>query len=414
MKKLFKVAVIGGGMAGLCAAIACGRRFGGDSVIVLEKQSRVGRKLLATGNGRCNISNTYMSEIHYYGDRAIINSVIGGFSVQNIKRFLGGLGIMLREDSDGRIYPYSNQASTVLDCIRSELMRLGVTEHCDSVLQQIFHQNGKFTVTMNDNTISAENIIFACGSKASPSLGADDSGMIFLKKFGFHPVPFFPSLSPVETAEKYKNLKGVRAKGSVDVLADGKIIRKQSGEIQFTEKGISGICVFECARVVNEFLLYRTVYGKPVRKMQLSLDLMHDYHESDIVKYLRKCKGSFSEQPSAMILSGALHKRLSETVVHNSGIGNKKCSELTENELQRIADSTKHFLFTPTSYDAFVSAQVCAGGIGSRDIDPDTLAARKISGLYVCGEMLDVDGDCGGYNLHFAVGSALKAAKNIS
>lgn len=414
MYKKFKAVIIGGGMAGLCAAVACGRKFGGSAVTILEKQSHVGRKLLSTGNGRCNISNTNMSEIHYYGDRAIINSVIGSFSVQQLKRFAASLGLMLREDSDGRIYPYSNRAATVLDCLRNELSRLDVTEQCDTSLQQLRTEKGKFLLVTDRLTLSADNVIFACGTKASPSLGSDDSGTQLLQKLGLHPSPFFPALSPVETAEKLKKLKGIRAKGTVDVIADGKIILNQPGEIQFTEKGISGICVFECARAVNEFLLYHTVYGKPVRKMSLSLDLMQEYHPEELICYLRGCKNYFADLPPTMILSGAFHRLLSEAVVQAAHISGKSCASLTEKDLEKIADTVKHFRFTPAPSDALKTAQVCAGGFGSEDINPETLASKKYPGLYICGEMLNVDGDCGGYNLHFAAGSAWKAVKNIS
>ena len=413
MKQIPKLAVIGGGASGLAAAITAARRFGGKNVIILEKQSRVGRKLLATGNGRCNIGNRNISSDHYFGDNALIESVLSDFGLKQHKRFFASLGLLLKEDSEGRLYPNSNQASTVLDCMRNELQRIGVEEKCDFTIDNITKKKNCFEIHSGETSINAENIIFACGSKASPSLGSDDSGNRILKSFGITPSPLFPSLSPVGTKEKYKILKGVRSSGSVRIIADGDEIRSKRGEIQFSDTGISGICVFECSRVVNEYLYFRTVKSKKVNNLIIQLDLMPDYNEIELIKYLRSCKSTFSGLPCEMILSGALNKKLSEAILTSTGIRHKLCSELDEDDLSTVADHTKNFTFTPEKTDSFKTAQVCAGGIGSDEVYLDTLMSRKTNGLYICGEMLNVDGDCGGYNLHFSFGSGIMAAKNI-
>lgn len=412
MNRKIKIAVIGGGAAGLTAAIACARKFGNDSVIVIEKQKKIGRKLSATGNGRCNIGNTYMSEIHYRGDRKIINSVISSFGVNDLKKFFQSMGLIFYEEG-GRLYPYSNSASTVVECLTRELAARKVDIVCENSVRSIKNTGSGFIIDSDKMRISSEYLIFATGSKASPSLGADDSGLKLLSQLGICSSKIFPALSPVQTKEKYNILKGVRAKGAVTVYADKKVISRDYGEIQFTGNALSGICVFQGARFVNEFLNYRTILEKHYGHVYISLDVMHDYGHDDLCMYLRKARKVFSDRPIYEILSAALNRKLSEAIVAYSKIKKKYCNELDENDIQRLASCVKDFRFTPVLSDSFKTAQVCAGGIGSKEVDPDTLMSKNVKNLFICGELLDVDGECGGYNLHFAFGSAMKPAKYI-
>ena len=408
-----KTAVIGAGASGLAAAITAAERSGGKNVILLEKQAKIGRKLLATGNGRCNISNMNSDKSHYYGDKEIISSVLDDFGIKELKRFFSSLGLLLREDAEGRLYPYSNQASSVLDCMRNRLAQLKVNIRCGFLIKSIKRKNNSIIIDSDEEKIIAENIIFACGSNASPSLGSDSSGLELLKNAGIEPTPLFPSLSPVETKEKYKALKGVRAKGKISVICDGKKLREKQGEIQFSDKGISGICLFECSRLINEYLTFNTVFGKHRSKLCISADLMPEYNEKELIRYLRSCRKTFAEQNTSDILSGALNKNLSAVLVKNCRIEKRNCRDITDDDIYILAEKIKNFCFTPVKTDNFRSAQVCAGGIGSDEIYADSLMSRKIRNLYICGEMLNVDGDCGGYNLHFAFGSGIKAANNI-
>ena len=412
-KIVVNTAIVGSGASGLAAAITAAERIGGKNVILIEKQAKAGRKLLATGNGRCNISNKNINKSHYFGDEKLISSVLRDFGYNELIRFFRELGLLIREDSDGRLYPYSNQASTVLDCMRNRLIRLGVKEYCSCNINTAEYKNGRILLRNEETEILAENVIFSCGSKASPSLGSDSSGLELLKNAGIRSAPLFPSLSPVESKEKYKALKGVRAKGRVSVICDGNTVRQKQGEIQFNDKGISGICVFECSRLINEYLYFHTVFGKSCRKLYGSIDLMPDYNEKELCSYLRLCRKISDQQPAADILSGALNKRLSEVLVKYCRIDKKLCRDLKESDIMQLSTAVKNFCFTPVNSDSFKTAQVCAGGIGSDEVDPVTLMSRKIKNLYICGEMLNVDGDCGGFNLHFAFGSGIKAAKNI-
>lgn len=410
--KKVRAAVLGGGAAGHAAAIGFSRRLGSGSTVIIEKQERTGRKLLATGNGRCNISNENVSPEHYHGDKNIIGSVISRFSVSDLKDFFAGLGVLLRSDREGRLYPYSNQASTILDALRSECRRRNVEEICRFSAVSIKKENGLFTISSDGLVISSEYLVIAAGSKASPSLGSDDSGTKLLEDMGIRSTPVFPSLCPITAKEKYPPLKGVRATGTVTLLADGKKILSREGEIQFSEHGLSGICVFELSRYVSEFFFCGSINGTKYREISIAADVLKDYSFRDVCAYLEGIKKLRSSENADTIFSGALNSKLASVIAGYCGLSGKKCSSLTPHDIKQLASASKKLIFTPIRSDDFRTAQVCAGGIGSEYIDPCSLMSRKYKNLFVCGELLDADGDCGGFNLHFAIGSGLLAAEN--
>ena len=399
--KRVKVAIIGGGAAGLACAITCGERFGRNSTVIIERQARVGKKLLATGNGRCNITNRNASPEHYQGDETIIKSVLERFSPNDCEKFFARIGILFRDEDDGRVYPYSNQASTVLDGMRLNCERLGISEICGFEIKQIKKNNGFFSVISENITVQAENIVFSTGSKASSSLGANDSGYRLLQNFGINSTSLKPALCPVVTKEKYKNLKGVRAKGTVTLFDGDKKIIFREGEIQFTDYGISGICVFDISRFVSD-----------CKNPKIFVDVMKEYSENHLCDYLFKwCRKIFAN--AGDILTGALNKKLAQVIVQNCGVSQKTCRELSESDIKKLAHAVKNFTFTPLKSEDYSNAQVCAGGITSKYIYPETLMSKTVKNLYICGEMLDADGECGGYNLHFAFGSGILVGKSI-
>ncbi len=407
-REKIKIAVIGGGAAGLTAAVKCAEKFGGRNVIILERQMNIGRKLLSTGNGRCNISNINISPEHYHGDKNIINSVLSDFSYKASKKFFADMGLLFRQDSEGRVYPYSNQSATVLECMLYRLDCLGVKRLCSFKINSVVKNENYFEITSENVTICAEYLIFACGSAAYPSLGANTSGFELLENLGIPKPKLFPALSPIETKEKYGILKGVRAKGTVSLYADDKPVTVKEGEIQFSDKRLSGICVFDISRTVNKYL-----NGKKSHNLKLCIDLMPEYTESDLWIYLKRCKVIFSDKKADSLLVGALNKNLARAAADHAGIKDKPCKALNGHDMQNLISVIKNFTFTPVYSDNYNSAQVCAGGYGSDTIEPETLMSKKINKLFVCGEMLDADGECGGYNLHFAFGSAMKPAKYI-
>ncbi len=412
-EQYYNTIVIGAGPAGYSAAIGTMRKRRDGSCLILEKQQKPGRKLLATGSGRCNISNEGVSPEHYHGDGKLIASVLSRFSVQDMKDFLRGIGVLVRSDIEGRIYPCSNQAATVLDALRRESKRLGVIETAGMPVTAVTRQSGGFTVTAGGSSFVSDRLVIATGSAASPSLGADNSGYELLRTLDVRVSPLFPSLSPVAAKEKYKGLKGVRAKGSVTLLCDGTPADTRSGEIQFTDTGISGICVFELSRRVNEYLLYGTVDGRPVKDCRIRADVMSELDFGEIAEYLEECRVRLGEESAAMIFSGALNPALSAAVVRSCGLEGMKCSGLSRHHIKTLASAAKKLTFTPKGPPDFRSAQVSAGGVGSDMTDPRTLMCRRIKNLFLCGEVLNVDGDCGGFNLHFAIGSGLLTASSL-
>ena len=408
------VAVIGAGASGLTAAIECARLIGGENVVLLEKQKRPGRKLLATGSGRCNITNSNISAGRYHGDEAVIRSVLSDFTAQDMSEFLASLGVLIREDDEGRCYPYSNQASTILDSMLKALKSLGVSTVLGFAVEALKRERGGFRISGGDKCITAENVILATGSCASPMLGADGSGYRLLRELGIESTTLFPALCPIETEEDCSILKGVRSKGTVTLTADGRKLRSSSGEIQFTGQGISGICVFEQSRAVGEFLSSGSVNGTPCREVRLSLDVMSAYSFPELCLYLNECRKIFGNEEASSILCGALNPRLSQYITGACRLSGKQCATLTQQDIKRIANAVKGLTFTPKPVLSFKNAQVSAGGISSGCVDPHTLSAHKYNNLYVCGELLDADGDCGGFNLHFAFGSGLRAARMLA
>ena len=412
MERRFDVIILGAGAAGMTAAAVCARKLGKGRVALLEKQKRPARKLLATGNGRCNISNLDISEKHYRGNAEIIRSVIGSFPRAGMKKFCNSLGLLLREE-DCRLYPLSNSSATVSDRLRYELEITGAELFCECEISSVRHQGKLFRINTSTGDFLCSSLVFACGSPASPSLGSDNSGFTLLESLDISHSSLFPALSPVQTKEKYPVLKGVRAKGSASLYADDKLFAAETGEIQFSDKSLSGICIFQLSRYVNEFLGYGTINGGRFVNISLSVDLMPDHSIDDICSYLRKMRSTFKNKPAAEILSAALNKKLCEALISFSGLKGRYCHELSENDIRRLGNAVKAMKFTPEYSDQFPNAQVCAGGVGADELFTDSLMSRRHKGLYIIGEMLDADGECGGFNLHFAVGSAMLAAKNI-
>ena len=411
--KKYKVAVIGGGASGLVCALRCAEKLGPDSTVILEKNKKCGRKLLATGNGRCNISNRNIEAARYHGDKKLIDEVLPCFTLRDSECFFRQLGIIFRYDDEGRAYPYSNRAETVLDMLRLKAQTLGVQEICEYNIKKIFKSHGLFNILSDSETVTAEYVVFAVGSGASFPLGSED-GLNLIKSLGLKPTPIFPSLSPVSVKEKCNILKGIRARGTVSVKTGDKILTDSCGEVQFNDRSISGICVFEVSRVINEYLYFGTVSGKTVGNLNLCVDVMPSFSINGLCKYLTECREIFRDQVAGLILSAALNKKLSQYIVEACRLQNKHSDALTEKEIKLIAHTAKSLTFTPKIGDGLKSAQVCAGGFGCNEVDPHTLMSRKIKNLFIIGEALNVDGDCGGFNLHFAFGSAMIPVKSIN
>lgn len=403
MKKFFDVLIIGGGASGLSCAIAAKKHKPELSVAVIERNDRVGKKLLATGNGRCNLTNVNISAEKYTGSFADkVSSVLDRIDCGRLLGFFSSLGLSTYSDSEGRVYPVSNQAASVLDVLRFACEREGVEIFCGESIKSI-KQGGRFTVTTENGVFEAVKPVIACGSKAAPKLGGTAGGLDYLRNFGHRTVPFSPALCPVKVDSRVlKSLKGIRVKGEAALCSSGRLIKSERGEIQFTESALSGICVFNLS-----------LYAK--KGDEIRVDLMPGLSEDDVLRELKKRKKLFSSLTIDNLGAGLFQKRIMQAIIKESGIGSfsRLCNSLNEKELRSITKVIKAFRFAVTENAGFEQAQCALGGVLGSEIDETTMMSKKCRNMYVCGEVIDLCGECGGFNLHFAFASGIIAGESV-
>ena len=409
-----KTAIIGGGAAGLAAAIFIKMNSPQTKVAVFERLERVGKKLLATGNGRCNLSNINCKNTvmqggktvleHYFGgDRSFTINAINRFDNNALANFLLSLGMPIIYEED-KMFPLSLNAATVLDVLRLKCEQLKVDFHLSSPVSQISRKNGAFII----NGERFDNVIIAAGGKAQPKLGSDGSGYALLQSFGHKLSATMPSITQIKTDTAFvRQLKGLKANVDLKIYANGKFMRRQYGQLLFTDYGISGPPAFMLSRIAAQF------GGKCSGK----IDFMPDYNFDDVLSLI----GNIVKSPFCAdltlenLLTPIINKRIGQVIVKSCGYKlNTAASTLKRADLQKIASALKAFELNVTGVQGYNVAQVTAGGIVTDDFDIDTMQSKLQSGLYAVGEVLDVDGDCGGYNLQWAFSSAYAAAKDIS
>ena len=376
------ICVIGGGASGMAAAIAAARS--GASVVIAEGNPRVGKKLLTTGNGRCNLTHISPSAEAYRGDAELISDVLGELGATGAFTFFKSIGVLLHSDGDGRVYPYSNSANTVLDALRRELERLGVGVVCGFRVKSVTGRDGDFAVrSAEGKTINAKKVIFAAGGMAAPSSGSDGSGFALLDALGVKHTEPHPALTGLKCGGTSR-FKGVRAKARVTLLRGGAELSSASGEVQFGDAGLSGICVFDISRYARK--------GDAV-----NVDLLPDYTPELAAQVLAELDGGRG-LPAAELLCGVFNRRLAEFAAANAqGSG-----------FEALALSAKSLRFTVEGVMPFANAQVTAGGVPASEVGRD-LQSVRVPGVYIVGELLDVDGVCGGYNLHWTWYSGVRA-----
>ncbi|MDD6174535.1 MAG: aminoacetone oxidase family FAD-binding enzyme [Firmicutes bacterium] len=410
----FGVAVIGGGASGLAAAVSAARQNPRGGVVLLEKQDRVGKKLLATGNGRCNLSNRFaQQERCYFGDSAFARRVLQSVSPAETLDFFRSLGLETFEEEEGRVYPCGEQASAVLDLLRAGAAGCGVTEETEFPVESAEVRGGLFLVHGAAKTISARRLVVACGGAAAPSLGGTMSGYELLGAFGHRRTRIFAALCPIRTEEALvRPLKGVRCKAKVTLLADGEPVASERGEVQFAQGALSGICVFQLSRFAGEFFTAGTVCGKRRRSLSLSLALL-ERTEREVSALLQNRRRLLRSLPAEQFLTGLFHKKIGfellRTVVQKPS--GKTVGELSDGELAALGRLICDWRFPVTGASGFAQAQVTAGGVETGGFSPLTMESVYVPGLFACGEVLNVDGLCGGYNLQWAWSSGILAGR---
>ncbi len=397
------VIVIGGGASGMMAAITAAVDKN-NHVILLERQQRLGRKLLATGNGRCNLTNMNASPAHYHGeDAAFTAPALKRLPAEDTVSFFRSLGLVTVAEPDGRVYPLSDAANSVLDVLRFTLQQREVEVLTSCPARGIKQKGQGYLVTTDQAVIPASQVIVACGGAAGARLGGVMDGYQLLSALGHEHTRLYPALTPLLTEPEYpRALKGVRADGAIRLMSGKRMLAQSGGDIQFTERGVSGPAAFDLSRTAA------TAEGE----LSLRLDFLRSCTGPQVEALLRARRGSLPNLEASELFTGMVHNRLGRMLVKYSGIdGSKKLAALSEGELRHAAEAVKDFTLTLKGTEGFDSAQVTAGGVKTWGFDPETLESLRRPGLFACGEVLDVDGDCGGYNLQWAWASGYVAGR---
>ncbi len=398
MKVAARTAVIGGGAAGMAAAITAASR---GPVTLLERQARLGRKLSVTGNGRCNLTNSGLTPERYHGeDPSFPEHVLSRFSVERTLAFFRSLGLVTVEEPDGRVYPFSDQAGSVVDVLRLAVSRSGVDVRTGCRVLGVRHTRGGFEVETDDGgEIFCDKVIVAAGGAAGVGAGGSELGYRLLEGLGHTCTKLCPSLVQLKTDNTFtRPLRGVRADAGVTAVgADGRVLAESAGEVQFTDYGVSGPAIFEVSRAVTTS-----------QKAELRLDLLRPMSCGEIREYIaaRRHGGLTLEN----LLTGALHNKVGRTVLSRCGLSlSAPALGLSDGDMDKIVRNIKDLRLAVTGNLGMEGAQVTAGGMRTGEFVPETLESRLVPGLFAAGEVLDVDGDCGGFNLQWAWSSGLVA-----
>lgn len=420
MEKIdFDVAIIGGGASGLMTAATLAKNKVKGKIAIIEHNKRTGKKLMATGNGRCNLSNNFMKDNVYYGSaRKIVSKICLKYNCDYIRNYFNDIGLFTVSDNEGRIYPLSNNVSSVLDCLRNYILSYGINEICETTVTNICKKDGVFQLTINNGKkIYTKYVVLACGGKASPRLSTNGNGYPLLNQLDIKTTKLFPSLVAVKCKERYlTSLKGLRLKGEVSLLVDNKVIETQTGEIQFTENALSGICIFQLSRLVNEYFVCGTVNNKICKNIKIVINILPKFTNDMCREFVNNRISCFGNYPLEKFFDGVFQKKLSIQLLKECGITDfgRKASTLTKKETSQIISILNFWKFTPCGKSSFENAQVTAGGIFDKEINFSCMEIKNYSNLYATGEIIDIDGVCGGYNLHWAWSSGIIVGESIS
>lgn len=403
-----RIGVIGGGASGMASAIAAARN--GASVTIMERNDRVGRKILMTGNGKCNFSNTDLSTHMYYSDDIdFVRRSLDRFGVKEVVRFFQSLGLMIKEEN-GYYYPACEQASTVLDVLRFELDRLGVRVITGFFVNEIRHNGHFYTVLTENGALSMEfdRVIIACGGCAAPKTGSDGNGFELAKKLGHKIMDPHPALVQLRCKEDFfKSIAGVRADAKISVERGKRVILSEYGELQITDYGISGIPVFQISRVVSGYL-------KEQDWLKVHIDFLPGFDEAAYQEFMQVRKMLYGTGTVEEFFTGMLHKKLMQLFIRLAGLKGGAAYEAADQAgIDEVFRLCRDLEVTVTGCNSFDMAQATAGGVLLSEVT-ERFESRRMPGVYLVGELLDVDGKCGGYNLHWAWCSGILAGESAA
>jgi len=407
--KTKNIAIIGAGASGLIAAIVAARE--GAAVTVYEKNSKIGRKLLATGNGRCNITNRDLTLTHFHGKNPLFAiPALKQFDYHKCYNFFNELGIELIEKENGRLYPMSLQASSVVDMLIYETKRVGVKFKINTDITDIEKINNGFLLkTANHNDLYLK-LLIATGSPAMPSLGSCDSGYDFAKSFGHTIIQPLPSLVQLISSAPYlKKVSGVKFNGHIKVLINKQNQCSTYGDILFTNYGVSGSAILDVSRPISTALANKN-------SVEVILDLMPLFSKEKLITLLQKRVKFANNKTIALYLEGLINKKLTTVIIEEANLpaNINQANQLGRKDLTKIAYTIKNIKLKIIDTKGFKSCEVAAGGIDTTEIDQNTMQSKLQNGLFFSGEVLDIDRDCGGYNLQWAWASGYVAGKSLS
>lgn len=401
-----EIAVIGGGASGLMAAITA--KKSGKEVVILERKDRILKKVLITGNGRCNITNVNANISNYFGKNiSSVENILNKFTPQNTMDFFNGLGIVCNEENRGKVYPLSGQASSVVDALRFEAEKLGIKIETEFYVRKIEKDGFKFRIYSEDRKkIEAGRVIIAAGGQSYPELGSNGSGFELAKELGHSVTKLSPSIVQLKTEKnQVKGLQGIKTDVAVTAYGDNKKICTYDGELLFTDYGISGNVVFNISFVMP---LYKNV--------EFEIDFMEKFDYNELYEMLKERKRILSHLTMENYFNGMINKKLGQFLSKVSGIEklSKPVKDLNDSDIRKLCTVLKKYRVKILETTGFKNAQVTAGGVSLDEVNTETLESKIVKGLYFSGEVLDVYGECGGFNLQWAWASGYIAGENAA
>ena len=399
--------IIGAGAAGLCAAILLGRK--GVDVTLLEQNDKIAKKILVSGNGKCNITNRHITPARFHSQNpGFVEEILKGYAYPAVETFFHSIGLALTEGKEGKMFPLSMQASSVVSLLRYAAEEVGVKIVCQCKVTHINHENTLFHLHTSQGDFSDTHLLIASGSLAAPKLGGSNAGYLFAQKLGHTLIPRHPALVQLCSEETWiKKCAGVKLPAVATLYANKEPVVQKEGDILFTAYGISGLAILDLSREAS-LRLAQFDY------CELSLDLMPSFTKEQLTNLLLNNVHRESEKPVTLWLQGFIHQKLIPQILKTS-----KCRAVTEKMLNRkeigkLVYALKNLKLSISDTRGFDHAEVATGGVDTAEIDPKSMASKHIPNLYFAGEVVDVDGDRGGYNFHFAWVSAMRVAKALT
>jgi len=397
--------IIGAGATGLCAAITVARS--GWKVTLLEQNSKIGKKILVSGNGKCNIDNRYIDNKRFHSqDPKFIEEVLNGYDYKSVESFFTSIGLELIEGKEGKMFPMSLQSSSVVELLEYEAKRVGVQIICDCAVASISKEDDMFIVGTVQGIKTCEKLLLASGSPAAPQLGGSNSGYAFATKMGHTLIPRHPSLVQLCSEETWvKECAGVKVAGSAQLYANGEYITEKKGDLLFTNYGISGLAILDLSREVS-------IHLANYDYCELNLDLIPELSKEKLTNLLLKRIQEDSDKPLSLWLQGVINKKLIPVILKQSKCKANIEKELNRKEINKIVHTIKNLKLSINDTKGFKGAEVATGGINTTEVNPKTMESKLIPNLFFAGEILDVDGDRGGFNFHFAWVTGMKIGTN--